>query len=112
MEHAGENQQGTNLGVGARVAASHGIEEDNVRLGNLVEQVLGVVHCGRGRGVERAEIDELGEDSNVVLEVGFYGGGMNLLELSERIAFGEEGKRGKVSLSWFGTWVLAYWNWG
>lgn len=82
IEHSVEKQQGSKWGVGASVAAEHGVEEDDVWLGNLVEQVLGIVHGGGG-GAERAGIDELGEDGKVMLEVGFDGSGVYLLEFSD-----------------------------
>lgn len=44
-------------------------------------------------GVRGAEIDELGEDSDVILEMGFDCVSLNLLELFERGAFGYEGKK-------------------
>ena len=76
----------------ACIAAPHGVEKDNVWLGNLVEHAVGMVH-GRGCGAGSAGIDELGEDSQVILEVGLDGVGLYLLELSERGAFGYEGKK-------------------
>lgn len=79
--------------MGAGVAAGHVVEVHDVRLGNLIEQVLGVLHGGP-TGIEGTETDELGEDSGVILEVGFDGKGLDLLELSERGAQGyEEGRR-------------------
>jgi len=54
---------------------------------------VGIVH-GSGCGVESAEIYELCEDGGAVVEVGFDGVGMDLLELSERGAFGYERKKG------------------
>nr|POE91462.1 hypothetical protein CFP56_61202 [Quercus suber] len=47
--------------------------------------------CGHGP-------DELGEDSNVILEVGFDGKGLDLLELSERSAMGLERQRRRERL--------------
>ena len=46
-----------------------------------------MVHKGR-RWMESTATDELGEDSDVILEVGFDGKGLDLLELSERSAMG------------------------
>lgn len=46
-----------------------------------------MVHGGP-TGIESTETDELGEDSGVILEVGFDGEGLDLLELSERGAQG------------------------
>ena len=74
-------------GISAGVASSHGVKEDNVWLGNLIKQVVGVLHRG-SRRVEGAEVDELGEDREVTVEVGFDGEGLELLELSKRGAFG------------------------
>lgn len=71
---------------------------------------MGVVHRG-GRGIERTEINELGENRNVILEVGFSGKGLDLLELWERRALGYERERSV----WVGFWVResAYLNrWG
>lgn len=78
--------------IGAGVATGQGVEDDNVRLGNLVEQVACVVH-GRATGIECTQTDELGEDSEVILEVGFDGKGLDLLELSERGELGYERER-------------------
>lgn len=46
-----------------------------------------VVHGGGGR-VLGARVDELGEDLEVILEVGFDRKGLNLLEFFKRGAFG------------------------
>ena len=43
--------------------------------------------------MESTATDELGEDSDVILEVGFDGKGLDLLELSERSAMGLERQR-------------------
>nr|POF19592.1 hypothetical protein CFP56_40257 [Quercus suber] len=39
--------------------------------------------------MESTATDDLGEDSDVILEVGFDGKGLDLLELSERSAMGD-----------------------
>ena len=46
-----------------------------------------MVHKG-SRRMESTATDELGEDSDVILEVGFDGKGLDLLNLSERSALG------------------------
>ena len=46
-----------------------------------------MVHKG-SRWMESTATYELGEDSDVILEVGFDGKGLDLLELSERSALG------------------------
>ena len=46
-----------------------------------------MVHKGSTR-IESTETDELGEDIDVILEVGFDGKGLDLLNLSERSALG------------------------
>ena len=74
-------------GISASVAACHGVKEDNVWLGNLIEQVVSMLHRGSCR-VEGAEVDELGEDIDVIVKVGLNGEGLELLELSKRGAFG------------------------
>ena len=61
--------------------------------GNLVEQVVGVVHGG-SCWAGGAEIDELGEDGDVILEMGFDGKGMDLLDFSQSRALGDERERG------------------
>ena len=43
--------------------------------------------------MESTATDELGEDSDVILEVGFDGKGLDLLELPERSAMGLERQR-------------------
>ena len=48
--------------------------------------MVGVFHRGNSRP-GRAEIDELGEDSNVILEMGFNGISLNLFERAKRGAF-------------------------
>lgn len=70
------------------------VEEDNVWLGNLVEQVACVFHGGPC-WVGSAEIYELCEDFGVIVEVGLDGVGLDLLELSEGGAFGYERKEMK-----------------
>nr|POE91468.1 hypothetical protein CFP56_61207 [Quercus suber] len=40
--------------------------------------------------MESTATDDLGEDSDVILEVGFDGKGLDLLELSERSAMGRK----------------------
>nr|POE91465.1 hypothetical protein CFP56_61205 [Quercus suber] len=76
----------------AGVSTGHGVEDDNVWLENLVEQLVGMALKGSSR-MESTATDELGEDSDVILEVGFEGKGLYLLELSERIAMGLERQR-------------------
>lgn len=44
---------------------------------------MGIIHRGGG-GTESAEINELGENRDVILEVGFNGKGLDLLELRKR----------------------------
>lgn len=88
-EMLSKEQDGLKWGVGAGIATGHEVEKDNIWLGNLIEQEVGVVHGGSG-GLESAEIDELGEYKDVVLEMSFYGIGLDLLELFEGGAFGEE----------------------
>lgn len=90
--------------MGACVAAGHGVEDNNVRVGNLVEQVVGVVHRGTS-WVESAEVDELGEDRNVILEMGFDGKGLDLLELSQRRALGYERDWGVGVGFWVREWA-------
>lgn len=58
-------------------------------MGNLVEQLVGIVHGGAS-WVESAEVDELGVDRKVGLEMGFDGKGLDLLDFSERRALGYE----------------------
>ena len=60
-----------------------GVEEDNVWLRNLIEQVASVLHIGSCGA-------EFGEDMDVIVEVGqvLIGEGLELLELSDRGAFG------------------------
>ncbi|KAL6009136.1 hypothetical protein ACLOJK_022363 [Asimina triloba] len=105
VEHASEDENGPKWVVGAGVAAGHGIEEDHVWLGDLVEQVLGVVHGG-GR-IEGAEIDEFREGRDVILEVGFDDGGVDLLELLKGVAFGEEREGGRRVLA-FGNYMAVW----
>lgn len=78
----------------ACIPTCHGVEKNDVWLGNLVEHAVGMVH-GSGCGVGSAEIYELCEDIGVVVEMGFDGEGLDLLELSERGAFGYERKKGR-----------------
>jgi len=54
---------------------------------------VGIVH-GSGCWVASAEIYELCEDGAAVVEVGFDGVGLDLLEFSERGAFGYKRKKG------------------
>lgn len=79
--------------------------------------MVGMVH-GRSCGVERAEINELCENRDVILKIGFDGKGLNLLELPERRTFGQKGKwvgliyeliLGKGGV-WFCESELASWN--
>ena len=74
------------------VSAGHGVEDHNVWLENLVEQLVGMVLKG-SRRMESTATDDLGEDSDVILEVGFDGKGLDLLELPERSAMGLERQR-------------------
>jgi hypothetical protein len=50
---------------------------------------VGIVHGGAS-WVESAEVDELGVDRKVGLEMGFDGKGLDLLDFSERRALGYE----------------------
>lgn len=81
--------------------------------------MVGMVH-GRNCGVECAEINELSENRDVILKIGFDGIGLNLLELPERCTFGQKRKRvgwihelilGKGE-AWFCESELASWNTG
>lgn len=91
-------------GTGAGVAAGNGVEDNNVWVGNLVEQLVGIVHGG-GSWVGSAEIDELGEDRNVILEMGFDGKGLDLLQLSQRRDLGYERDRVFCVGFWVGKWA-------
>ena len=82
-----KEQNGLKRGIGAGVSTGHGVEDHNVWFENLVEQLVGMVHKG-SRRMESTATDEHGEDSDVILEVGFDGKGLDLLELSERSAMG------------------------
>lgn len=104
LEHVDEEGEGLDWGVGAGVAAGHGVEEDDVWVGNSIEQAVGIVH-GRGLGMEGAGGDELVEHRRVVLEIGFDGEGVELLEFSQGGAFGEEGDE-RWEESCFGSWVI------
>lgn len=73
-------------GVGTSVPPEHGVEENDVRVGDLVEEVVCMGHARRR--AEGAEVDEVGDGGSVVLEVAFYGGGLYLFELCECGAFG------------------------
>ena len=54
--------------------------------------------------MESAATDKLGEDSDVILEVGFDGKGLDLLELSERSAMGLERQRRR------GYYCVGFWR--
>lgn len=77
-----KENNGSKRVIGASVAAGYRVEDDNVRLRNLVEQLVGVLHEGNTR-IERTETDELGQHSNVILEMGFDSKGLDLLEIFE-----------------------------
>lgn len=72
-------------------------------MGNLVEELVRIVHGG-GSWVECAGVDELAEDREVILEMSFDGKGLDLLELCERGAFGNE-RDSRLSVSfWVRDW--------
>lgn len=58
-------------------------------MGNLVEQLAGVLH-GRSSRAKSTEINELDEYKDIILEVGFYGICLDLLEFFEGGAVGQE----------------------
>lgn len=74
-------------GISASVAPSHGVKEDNVWLGNLIEQAVSMLHRG-GCRPEGAKVDEFGKEMDVIVEVGLDGEGLELPEFSNRGAFG------------------------
>ncbi|PON58313.1 hypothetical protein PanWU01x14_167050, partial [Parasponia andersonii] len=76
-----KERNSTKWGLRACIAAGQHVKDNNIWLRNLVEQVVGMVH-GCRRRVNGAEVNEPYEDRNVILEMGFNGKGMNLLELS------------------------------
>lgn len=81
--------------------------------------MVGILH-GRRCGVECAETNELGENRDVILKIGFDGIGLNLLELPKRYTFGQKRKRVEYGLIyelvlgksgvWFCESELACWN--
>lgn len=64
---------------------------------------MGMVLKG-SRRMERTATDELGEDSDVILEVGFDGKCLDLLELSERSPMGLERQRRR------GYYCVGFWR--
>lgn len=102
-----EERNRSKWGIRARVASGQSVEDDNVGLRNLVEQLVGIVHGG-GVKIEYAEVDELCEDRDVILEMSFDGEGLDLLELRERSALGYE-REGSVCIGFgFGVRKGAY----
>lgn len=96
LNHGNEKGDGPNWVVRAGIPAGHGVVEYEVWLGNSIEQVAGVAE-ERGIGAASEVGDEPGEEGGVVVELGFDGESVELLELANGGALWEEGEERRRS---------------
>ncbi|KAE8648744.1 hypothetical protein Csa_023647, partial [Cucumis sativus] len=106
--------------IRASITPCHYVKQNNILVKNLIKQMVGMVHI-RSCRVECAEINELGENRDITLKIGFNGICLNLLELVERCTFGQKRKRVELIYyelilgkggAWFCESELASWNTG